>query len=338
MSGDLRTPSQKLVTVFGGSGFLGRAVVHALAKRGYRIRVAVRRPDLAGYLQPLGQVGQIVPVQANLRYPASVRHAATGADAVINLVGILAPSGRQNFSSVQSVGARLVAEATAPSAALVHVSAIGADPESESDYARSKAEGEAAVLAARPDAVVLRPSIIFGEGDGFFTRFASLARMLPVLPLAGADTLFQPVFVGDVAEVIARAVDGKVEGGKVYELGGPETRSFRDLVNYVLEQTGRRRLVASLPWPLAKAQAGLMEVVDTVTFGLLPEEFRLTRDQVTLLRNDNVVSDTARREGRTLEGLGVTPTGIEAVAPSYLVRFRPRGQFDRSSRGQSTGG
>lgn len=337
MSGDLRNSSQRLVTVFGGSGFLGRAVVRALAKRGYRIRVAVRRPDLAGHLQPLGQVGQIAAVQANLRYPASVRQAAAGADAVINLVGILAPSGRQSFSAVQNEGAKVVAEAAPPGATLIHVSAIGADAESPSEYARSKAQGEAAVFAARPDAVVLRPSIVFGEGDGFFTRFASLARMLPVLPLAGADTLFQPVFVGDVAEVIARAVDGQVEGGKIYELGGPDTRSFRDLVNYVLEETGRKRLVASLPWPIAKAQAGVMEVLDTVTFGLLPDEFRLTRDQVALLREDNVVSAAARQEGRTLEGLGVTPTAIEAIAPAYLVRFRSRGQFARPSRGDAAG-
>jgi len=328
MIGAVRTPSQQLVTVFGGSGFLGRYVVRALAKRGYRIRVAVRRPDLAGHLQPLGTVGQIHAVQANLRHRGSVEHAVAKADIVVNLVGILQETGRQSFGAVQSEGPRIIAKAAAPDARIIHVSAIGADPNSESVYARSKAQGEAGLLAARPDAVIIRPSVLFGPGDSFFNRFAALARMLPVIPLAGADTHFQPVYAGDVAEAIARAADGQVQGGRVYEAGGPEVRTLRELVAYVQQVTERRRLVASLPWPLARAQAGLIEVLDMLTLGLMPDDFVITRDQVTLLRRDNTVSDEAAREGRTLEGIGITPTAFEAVVPSYLLRFRRTGQFD----------
>lgn len=321
----------KLVTVFGGSGFVGRHVVRALVKRGYRVRVAVRRPDLAGHLQPLGVVGQIHAMQANLRYPASVRRAVEGSAAVINLVGILQPQGQQKFDAVQAVGAETVAAAAAEAGVpmLVHMSAIGADSASASDYARSKAEGEAAVLRLMPGAAIMRASIIFGPEDGFFNRFASLARMLPVLPLVGGgETRFQPVFVGDVAEAIARAVDGQVEGGRIYELGGPDVKSFRELLAYVLEVTGRKRILAPLPWPLASLQAGVLEVVDKLTFGLLPDAIKMTRDQVTLLKSDNVVSDLATAEGRTLDGLGIVPTSVEAIVPSYLWRFRKSGQFE----------
>lgn len=321
----------KLVTVFGGSGFVGRHVVRALVKRGYRVRVAVRRPDLAGHLQPLGVVGQIHAMQANLRYPASVRRAVEGSAAVINLVGILQPQGQQKFDAVQAVGAETVAAAAAEAGVpmLVHMSAIGADSASASDYARSKAEGEAAVLKLMPGAAIMRASIIFGPEDGFFNRFASLARMLPVLPLVGGgETRFQPVFVGDVAEAIARAVDGQVEGGRIYELGGPDVKSFRELLAYVLEVTGRKRILAPLPWPLASLQAGVLEVVDKLTFGLLPDAIKMTRDQVTLLKSDNVVSDVAMAEGRTLDGLGIVPTSVEAIVPSYLWRFRKSGQFE----------
>lgn len=335
MSHAARAPSSQLVTVFGGSGFLGRHVVRALAKRGYRIRVAVRRPDLANFLQPLGVVGQIVPVQANLRYPASIRRATSQADIVVNLVGILQESGRQAFDAVQAHGAGDVAAALAPEARIVHVSALGADRDSPSAYARSKALGEANVLASKPDAVIYRPSVIFGPGDSFFNRFATLARVLPVLPIAGADTRFQPVFVGDVAEAVARAVDGTVAGGTVYELGGPEVRSLRELIGYVLDITQRRRVLVPLPVRFASAQAMAMEILDLVSLGLLPNELKLTRDQVRLLQSDNVVSDEAVAEGRTLQGIGIRPEAIEAIVAAYLVRFRKNGQFDIARHGES---
>lgn len=330
-----QSPSSQLITVFGGSGFLGRHVVRALTKRGYRVRVAVRRPDLAGFLQPLGIVGQVNCVQANLRYPDSVAAAVKGADAVINLVGILRESGRQGFSSVQGHGARAIALACAAHGVsrVVHVSALGADEDSKSVYATSKAEGEAAILAAVPNAVVLRPSVVFGPEDSFFNRFASLARMLPVLPLVGGDTKFQPVFAGDVAEAVALAVDGKVAGGKVYELGGPEVKSLREVVDYVCEVTGRERLIAPLPFGLGRLQARMLEILDTLTLGLLPNELILTRDQVALLASDNVVSAAAKAEGRTLEGIGIAPVSVEAVVPSYLWRFRKSGQFDAARAG-----
>ena len=331
MANDLSLPSQQLVTVFGGSGFVGRHVVRALVKRGYRVRVAVRRPDLAGFLQPLGMVGQIHAVQANLRYPDSVAAAVKGASAVVNLVGILQEGGRQNFAAVQANGARVIAQACAAAgiARLVHVSAIGADAGSKSLYARSKAEGEAAVLAAVPGAVILRPSIVFGPEDGFFNRFAALARMLPALPLVGGgDTRFQPVFVGDVAEAVARGVDGVVTGGRIYELGGPEVKSFRELLAYICEVIDRKRLLLPLPFPLARIQAGVFEILDTLTLGLLPDAIKLTRDQVTLLESDNVVSAAAVAEGRSFEGLGIAPVSVEAIVPSYLWRFRKTGQFD----------
>lgn len=318
----LQTP--QLVTVFGGSGFLGRHVVRALAKRGYRIRVACRRPDLAGHLQPLGNVGQIKAVQANLRVRWSVDRAVEGADHVVNLVGILFESGRQKFSSVQEFGPRAVAEAArAAGAKLTHVSAIGANDQSESVYARTKARGEAAVRETLPDAVILRPSIVFGPEDGFFNLFANMARFSPFLPLiGGGHTKFQPVFVGDVAEAIARSVDGRLKGGATYELGGPQVLTFRQCMELILEITGRKRVLLPLPWGIASLQASVL--------GLLPNPL-LTTDQVTLLRSDNVVSEVASREGRTLEGLGITPQSAAAVLPSYLWRYRAAGQFTRNS-------
>jgi NADH dehydrogenase len=336
MAHDQTLPTGQLVTVFGGSGFVGRHVVRALVKRGYRVRVAVRRPDLAGFLQPLGTVGQIHAVQANLRYPDSVAAAVKGADAVVNLVGILQEGGRQSFSSVQANGARAIAQACAALGVtrVVQVSAIGADAGAASAYARSKAEGEAGVLAAVPGAVTLRPSIVFGPEDGFFNRFASLARMLPVLPLVGGgETRFQPVFVGDVAEAVARAIDGTVAGGRVYELGGPQVKSFRELVAYICEVTGRSPKLVALPFPLARLQARIMEIADVATLGLVPSELKLTRDQVTLLESDNVVSAAAIAEGRDFAGMGIAPSSIEAVVPSYLWRFRKTGQFDTARAG-----
>ena len=323
-------PSSQLVTVFGGSGFVGRHVVRALVRRGYRVRVAVRRPDLAGFLQPLGIVGQIHAVQANLRYPDSVANAVRGADAVINLVGILKEGGRQSFSAVQAEGARTVAWACAAAGIvrLVQISALGADAESASDYARSKARGEQVVLAQVPGSVVLRPSVMFGPDDSVFNRFAAMARMMPVLPLVGGgETRFQPVFVGDVAEAAARAVDGTIEGGRIYELGGPEVKSFREILDYVCQTTGRKRAMVPLPFPVARVMGSVLQVVDRLTLGLIPNELVLTRDQVALLQTDNIVSEQARTEGRTLEGIGIAPAAIDAIVPAYLWRFRKTGQF-----------
>lgn len=317
------TPQAKtdtLVTIFGGSGFLGRHVVRALARRGYRIRVAVRRPELAGHLQPLGNVGQIHAVQANVRHTGSVEAAARGAQVLINLVGILFERGRQRFDTVQALGAEAVARAAVQfGARVVHVSALGADENSTARYARSKAAGEKAVLAAVPSAVVMRPSIIFGPEDDFFNRFAALARVLPALPLiGGGHTRFQPVFVGDVAAAIADTVDGKAKAGTIYELGGPEVRTFRELMEYVLATIERRRLLVPIPFSLARLQAQLLQ--------FLPKP-PLTPDQVEMLRRDNVVSAEAEREGRTLRAFGIEPTAMEAVVPEYLWRFRKTGQF-----------
>ncbi len=311
-----------LVTVFGGGGFVGRHVVRALAKRGYRIRVAVRNPNLALHVQPLGNVGQIQPVQANVRMRWSVDRAVEGADCVVNLVGILHEGGRQTFGAVQDFGARAVAEAArAAGARLIHVSAIGADASSPVAYARTKGQAEKAVLDIVKDAVVFRPSIVFGPEDRFFNRFAAMARLSPVLPLiGGGETKFQPVYVGDVAEAIARAVDGRVAGGRVYELGGPEVRSFREVLEEMLAVIGRRRMLVSLPWWVAKLQGRIL--------GLLPNPL-LTADQVELLKRDNVVSGEARAEGRTLEGIGITPHTSEAILPTYLWQYRVAGQFTR---------
>ncbi len=323
-----------LVTVFGGSGFLGRYVTQTLARRGYRVRAAVRRPDLAHHLQPMGSVGQVHAVQANLRFPDSVRAAMEGAQTAINLVGILQESGRQTFSSVQTEGAEAVARAAAEvGASMIHVSAIGADPDAPAQYGRTKAEGEERVLAACPDAVVFRPSIMFGPGDSFFNRFAALARMFPVLPLASADTRFQPVYAGDVAEAIALTVAGEAATGRIYELGGPGIYTFRELVDYVLTLTERRRMVVTLPDGAARMQASVTEFLDAISFGLMPDELVLTRDQLLMLAKDNVVSGEAIAENRTFEAFGIKPTAIEAIVPSYLKRFRKRGQYETRDAG-----
>ena len=316
----LQSNSEKLITIFGGSGFLGRHLVRALAKRGYRIRVAVRRPELAGHLQPLGRVGQIHAVQANVRYARSVEAAARDADVVINLVGILFERGRQRFDTVQTFGAEAIALAAATyGARMIHISALGADEASPAHYAQSKAVGEKAVLAAVPSAVIFRPSIMFGPEDDFFNRFAALARLSPVLPLiGGGHTRFQPVFVGDVAAAIAEAVEGKAKSGTIYELGGPEVRTFKQLMEYVLATIERRRLLVPLPFALARLQAQFLQ--------FLPKPL-LTPDQVEMLKRDNVVSDEAEREGRTLGAFGIAPTAMEAIVPSYLWRFRKSGQF-----------
>jgi len=317
----IRLDSSKLVTVYGGSGFVGRHVTQALARTGCRIRIAVRRPDLAGHLQPLGDVGQIHAVQANLRYRESVAKAAEGSDAVINLVGILYETGRQKFKTVQAEGARNVAAAARDAGvrALVHVSAIGADARSPSLYAQSKAAGEAHVRKAFPKAVILRPSIIFGPEDQFFNLFAALARISPVLPLiGGGKTRFQPVFAGDVAKAVVMALVGRAAGGKVYELGGPEILTFRQVLERILHHCGRRRLLVPLPFWAARMQARFLQ--------LMPKPM-LTVDQVRLLERDNVVSVRARTNKHTLKGLGIDAVPLDAVLPDYLARFRAHGEF-----------
>jgi uncharacterized protein YbjT (DUF2867 family) len=313
-------PLETLVTVFGGSGFLGRHVVRALAKAGYRVRVAVRRPELAGFLQPLGRVGQIHAVQANLRYPASVEAAARDADVVINLVGILFQRGKQRFDAVQAFGAEAVALAAAAfGARLVHVSAIGADERSASHYARSKAMGEKLVLAAVPSATILRPSVLFGPEDDFFNKFAAIARLSLALPLiGGGHTRFQPVFAGDVASAVVAAIEGRTDEGKTFELGGPEVKSFKELMQLMLAMVERKRLLVPIPFALAKLQASLLQ--------LMPKPL-LTPDQVELLRGDSVVSEAAIREGRTLATLGIDPIAMETVLPTYLWRYRKAGQY-----------
>ena len=319
-----RLEQGSLVTVFGGSGFIGRHAVRALAADGWRIRAAVRRPDLAGHLQPMGAVGQIHAVQANVRFPDSVRRAVEGADAVVNLVGILAKSGRQTFRAVHADGARSIAEAARAAGAktLVHVSAIGAEKRSKADYARTKAAGEAAVLERFPDAVILRPSLVFGPEDQLFNRFAALAGFSPFLPLIGGGrTRLQPVYAGDVAEAIAVACAGRAKPHTVYELGGPEVVTFRALLDKTMAWSGRRRLYLRLPFWLAKFGAFLTLPLPN---GMRP----LTVDQIRMLQVDNVVGKIAEAEGRTLAGLGIEhPQTMEAVVPGYLQRFQPHGQF-----------
>lgn len=303
-----------LVTVFGGSGFLGRHTVRALARAGWRIRVAVRHPNMAFFLRPLGSVGQIDIVKCDITEPDQVARALAGAKAAVNLCGILFQSG-QTFEEVQAHGAAHVAQAAAAAGveSLVHVSALGADSESDSAYAVSKAEGEAAVREAFPNAVILRPSIIFGPEDGFFNKFAAMARFLPALPLiGGGHTRFQPVFVGDVAGAIAHALARP--DGRTYELGGPAVYSFKELLQLILRETGRSRALVPLPFGLATIQAAFLQI--------LPKPL-LTVDQVRLLKKDNVVSPTAPG----LAELCIVPTSVEAVVPSYLWRFHPKGEY-----------
>jgi uncharacterized protein YbjT (DUF2867 family) len=313
-----------LATVLGGSGFVGRHAVRALANDGWRIRAATRRPDLAGHLQPMGAVGQIQPVQANLRYPDSVRRAVEGADAVVNLVGILVKSGAQTFHAVHVAGARAAARAAKEAGAksFVHVSAIGADRKSWGKYGRTKAAGEAAVLAEFPEAVILRPSLVFGPEDQLFNRFAAMASWSPLLPLiGGGKTLLQPVYAGDVGAAIAAVLRGEAKARAIYELGGPDVVTFKRLLDLTQEWSGHKRWYARIPFWLAQVGAFL-----TVP---LPNAMRpLTVDQVRMLTEPNVVSDSAIREGRTLAGLGIDrPHAMAGVVPGYLERFRPHGQF-----------
>lgn len=318
---------QGLVTVFGGSGFVGGQVVRALAKAGYRVRVAVRQPNLAYRMRMLGDVGQIEVVQANVRVPSSVARALDGAEACVNLVGVLWESGRQKFQSIHAMGARNVAEAAAKAGVkrLVHVSAIGADVNAAAKYARSKGEGEAAVRAAFPGATIVRPSIVFGPEDDFFNRFAQMAALAPVMPLVGGDTKFQPVFVGDVAAVIANAVASPAAVGVTYELGGPTVYTMREILELILTETGRNRPLLPVPWPLA----GLIGSLGDLQASILPLAPPLTSDQVEMLKDDNVAD-------HGLPGLaeaGVVPTAVEAVVPTYLYRYRKGGQYAETPAG-----
>jgi uncharacterized protein YbjT (DUF2867 family) len=300
----------RLVTVFGGSGFVGRYVVQQLAHRGWRIRAAVRRPVDAEFLRTYGDVGQVGLVQANIRDDASVAAAVAGADAVINLCGLLYESGKQTFGAVHAIGAARVARAAQAAGVkrLAQISAIGASETSTAEYARTKAAGEAAVRTAFPDAIVLRPSIVFGPEDTFFNRFGSLARFLPILPLiGGGETKFQPVYVRDLAAAIVTAIEGGT--APVYELGGPRVYSFRQLMEYILAQIERNRLLVPLPYEIASFEARFLE--------LLPNPL-LTRDQVEMLKHDNVVSSGMPG----LKELGIEPTAVEAIVPTYLRRFR----------------
>ncbi|MXU64678.1 complex I NDUFA9 subunit family protein [Oceanomicrobium pacificus] len=316
-----------LVTIFGGSGFVGRYITQRMARAGWRVRVAVRRPEEAGFVRPYGSVGQVEPVQANIRDEASTRAAIAGAQAVINCVGILAEDKWQKFETVQAEGparvARLAAEAGVER--LVQISAIGADGDSDSAYGRSKAEGEAAVLDAFPGAVILRPSIVFGTEDGFFNKFAGMARLSPVLPVVGADTKFQPVFVDDVAAAAAAAAQGT--GAGIYELGGPDVETFDELMQRMLKVVQRRRIRLHVPFFAARILAGLLDFAQTVTFGLFKNTM-VTRDQVKLLKSDNVASGA--HPG--LEAFGIEPTPMDAVLDTYLYSYRPYGQYAEITR------
>ena len=313
----------KLVTIYGGSGFVGRYIARRMAKAGWRVRVAVRRPNEAIFVKTYGVVGQVEPVLCNIRDDASVASVMKGADAVINCVGVLAESGKNSFDAVQSEGPTRIARISSEMGLkrMVQISAIGADLESESDYARTKAEGEAGVLKYQPDAVILRPSIVFGPEDEFFNRFAGMARMAPVLPVVGAKTRFQPVYVHDVAEAAVMGVLGQANG--IYELGGPVTMNFRELMDLMLEVIRRRRLVLNIPFFAAKIMAFGFDMLQVVTLGLVKNGM-ITRDQVKNLRNDNVVGEKAQG----FDALGIEPTAMVSVLPEYLWRFRPSGQYD----------
>lgn len=313
----------KLVTIYGGSGFVGRYIARRMAKEGWRVRVAVRRPNEALFVKPYGAVGQVEPVLCNIRDDASVKAVMQGADAVVNCVGILNKSGKNTFDSVQAEGAGRIARIAAETGVthLVHISAIGADAQAASDYARTKAAGEAAVLEAFPTAVILRPSVVFGNEDQFFNRFAGMARLGPILPVVGAKTRFQPVYVDDVAHAAVLGATGKAAAG-TYELGGPEVATFRALMTQMLAVIHRRRLVINMPFFVARIMGGAFDFLQFVTGGLISNGV-LTRDQVKNLALDNVVSEGAKG----FADLGIKPTAMEAVLPEYLWRYRPSGQY-----------
>ncbi len=328
MSLQAKPKQAQLITIFGGSGFIGRHLIQKLAAQGYRIRVGVRRPDLAGHLQPLGVVGQIMPVQANVRFPQSLESACQGADIVINLAGILTPSGNQSFYAVHEFGAKAVAQAAAKAnvSRLVHMSAIGADVNATSKYLKSKGVGEENVIKAFPSATIVRPSLVFGPEDMFFNQFAELARFSPVLPLiGGGHTKYQPIYVGDVAKAVANILDISTTGGKIYELGGPEILSFKQLLQFILKTTKRKRLLVRLPWFIAKLKGRVL--------GLLPNPI-LTYDHVIMMQSDNVVSDEAKEARCTLQDLGINGETIAAQVPAYLYRYKKFGQYTET--GNST--
>jgi NADH dehydrogenase len=313
--------ADRVATIFGGSGFIGRHLIGRLAKQGWVIRAAVRHPARASFLKPLGDVGQITPIRAPLQDQLAVEAAVHGASAVINLVGVLYERGAQTFAAVHARGALTVAAAAKAAGAghLVHLSAIGADVHADADYARSKGAGEAAVKTAFPGATILRPSIVFGPEDDFFNRFAAMARLAPALPLiGGGGTRFQPVYVGDVAAAIVAALDGTKAKGQSYDLGGPAVYTFAELMALLLREIHRRRPLVPIPFALAEIMARPLE--------LLPVP-PLTRDQVRLLRCDNVVAAGAR----TLADLGISPTSVEVILPTYLDRYRPHGRFTREA-------
>jgi len=313
----------KIATIFGGSGFVGRYIARRLARDGWRVRVAVRRPNEAMFVRTYGDVGQVEPILANVRDEASTRAAIVGADAVINCVGVLQETSRQKFQAVQAEAAGRIARIAAEEGvgSLVHLSALSADLESDSAYARTKAEGEVAVQAAFPTAVILRPSIIFGPEDAFFNRFATMARFTVALPLVGAETMFQPVYVDDVAQAAVKGVTGEAKPG-IYEIGGPVARSFRNLMRGMLRVVRRRRMIVNIPFAIARIQAWFLDIGAAMTGGLITNKI-LTRDQVKLLAHDNVVSEGALR----LSDLGIEPTPMEAVLESYLYCHRASGQF-----------
>lgn len=312
----------KLVTIYGGSGFVGRYIARRMAKEGWRVRVATRRPNEALFVKPYGSVGQVEPFFCNIRDDASVRSVMQGADAVVNCVGTFDKGGRNSFEAIQNIGAGRIARLAAELGVgqLVHISAIGADAGSDSLYAQSKAAGEAAVLAAFPTATILRPSVVFGAEDQFFNRFAGMARLGPILPVVGASTKFQPVYVDDVAQAAVAAVLGK--GSGIYELGGPDVASFRGLMTQMLAVIQRRRLVLNIPFIAARVMAFGFDTLQAVTLGLVKNGM-ITADQVRSLRRDNVVAPDAK----SLVDLGVTPTAMAAVLPEYLWRYRPSGQY-----------
>lgn len=314
----------QLVTIYGGSGFVGKYIARRMAQAGWRVRVAVRRPNEAMHVRPYGAVGQVEPVLCNIRDDASVEAAMQGADAVINCVGVLNEIGKNGFEAVQQDGAERIARLAKATgvARMVHISAIGADAEAESLYSQTKARGEEAVLNHMPDAMILRPSVIFGTEDNFINRFAAMTRYGPVLPVAGAETKFQPVFVDDVAEAAVMGATGAAEGG-IYELGGPDVVTLREILVAMLKEIRRARLIVNIPFGIARLIAFGFDMVQKVTFDLVPNGI-VTRDQLKNLRNDNVVSDGAKG----FDALGIKPTHMDVVTPEYLVRYRPTGQYD----------
>jgi len=325
------TEANRLVTVFGGSGFLGRHIVRALAHKGWRIRVAVRRPDLAAYLTPLGGVGQIQPVQANVRFPDSIAAALEGASAAVNATGVKAESGAQTYTAVHVEGALALARAASSAgvANYVHISGIGANAKSASPFIASKGLGERATRDAFPGAIVMRPSVVFGPEDDFFNRFGALACHLPVLPLlAGGRTRLQPVYVGDLGQAASAALSGLAKAGTTYELGGPRTMTLREAAELALSAIDRRRPLIGVPLGPSRWIAASTALAARATFGLFPKLLTMTSDQVDLLASDNVVSVEAEAEGRVLRALGVEPQAAEAIIPSYLVRFRRTGQYE----------